>query len=466
MLVKSFLLVVKNLLCYIGLGGLLASSLNAEPKAGVNVNPANLAVLLEWEKFTGRQAEVIGDNLSADSWAVYLQAASFQSRNPEGAIAQQLYRWASAFDGSGILESAEGGRPYPGKPLGDLEDYVVELAIPIFPSRLEDEQGDLVAATSLSDRWQMGDENNRHHREAKKAFRALAKALVAAGMEDARLRLGWEFTGDWFPWSIDPNAGELAGSAEQFKDCWKFIYLTMEEVNPKFKWVWCGSIGFDHFDPTPAFPQYPGERFTNHEDNQDKMLVDFVGADLYDADGEVYYREELMPGYWNAHEGERKKAFEKFTWKVMEGKGSRAGAEDSKIYGLRYFQMLAQEKGLPFVVSEWGLWANFVPVSHSKPSENKWLRSGAFGGDDNPDFITGFFDWTRANKVESTILFEFYNGGQGDTIDHTLLPSFWNTEQEGRPRVSAYPESSPFFKIKNQLHPQAARAYLQELSKK
>ena len=49
-------------------------------------------------------------------------------------------------------------------------------------------------------------------------------------------------------------------------------------------------------------------------DQKDKILADFVSVDVYDADGECYYRPddpegddyELVPGYWNAHEEEEK----------------------------------------------------------------------------------------------------------------------------------------------------------------
>ena len=119
----------------------------------------------------------------------------------------------------------------------------------MFPNLMKNEEGALVKAFTVKDRWQMGESENRHHKEARRAFQALAVALVKSGMAEARLRLGWEFVGDWFPWGIDPEGGEMMGTAEQYKACWKFIYLTMEEVNPKFEWVWCSTVGYDHFDP-------------------------------------------------------------------------------------------------------------------------------------------------------------------------------------------------------------------------
>ena len=454
---------------------LCAGLVSGETLHGPNVNPSNMAVLVEWENYTGQRAGVIGDNLSANSWEVFQEAPTFREEGPKNAMAEQLRRWVSAFDGDGIIEYGEGAEPYLGSPKGQLSEYVVELAVPMFPNRMENEEGSLVAAESVADRWQMGDPENRHHEEAKNAFQALAVALVRSGMSEARLRLGWEFVGDWFPWGLDPEGGETMGTAEQYKACWKFIYLTMEEVNPKFTWVWCSTVGFDHFDPSTAFPEYPGETFPNPSDQEDKMLADFVSVDIYDADGECYYRPddpegddyELVPGFWNAHEKKRKVAYEWFVRKIFEGRGHKATGEQSPIYGMRYFKELADEKGLPLIVSEWGPWANWVPARNWKEGSGKkeFLRSAAFGGDDNPLFIDGFFKWVKENEIGCAVLFEFYNGGEGDTVDHTLLPKYWNTPQEGRPQVSLYPEDSPYAQVTDQIHPQAAKAYLRNLGK-
>ena len=198
--------------------------------------------------------------------------------------------------------------------------------------------------------------------------------------------------------------------------------------------------------------------------------------DVYDADGECYFLPdqpgrddyELVPGYWNVHEEQRKVAYDRFFEKIFEGRGHRATGEESSIYGLRYFKELADEKSLPLVVSEWGPWANWVPTRNWTPGsgKEKFLRSGAFGGDDNPLFVDGLFRWVKENEVGCAILFEFYNGGEGDTVDHTFLPGYWNTRQEGRPRVSLYPKDSPYSQVTDQLHPQAAKTYLRNLKKK
>lgn len=445
--------------------GLCSTLAIGETLHGPHVNPSNMAVLVEWEKATSRQADLIGDSFSANTWSVFEEAYTFET-TPRGAIAEQLRRWQNAFDGNQILEASEGDAPYAGKPRGELADYVVEVTLPMFPNEMKNASGELTRSMEVLDRWAMSDPTNRHHAEARRAFRAFARALVAAGLESAHLRLGWEFTGDWFPWGIDPKGGAGMGTPEQFKEVWKFIYLTMEEVNPQFSWVWCGTVGFNHFDPAEAFPEYPSVTFRNREDNADKVLVDYIAADVYDADGECYFKNdnpqdenyELTPGYWNTRSKEQEEAYKCLEKKIFEGKGP---AVNNEVVGLRYYHNLAVEKKLPFRLSEWGPWANYVPEWNSKTG--KLLRSYAFGGDDNPYFIDGLFRWLKANDVYAACLFEFYNGGQGDIVDHTLLRGYWNSEREKRPRISLYPADSPYGAITDQLHPRAGEAYLKHL---
>ena len=166
----------------------------AEPLHGPNVNPANLPVLIEWEKFTGRKADIIGDNFSAHTWSVFHEALEFRESGQTSAIAEQLRRWADAFDGDRIIRDAESAAPYYGKPRGALSDYIIEMSVPIFPGLLLNREGEMVDASTVSDRWEMGEKSNRHHKAAREAFRSLAKALVSNGMGGARIRLGWEFS--------------------------------------------------------------------------------------------------------------------------------------------------------------------------------------------------------------------------------------------------------------------------------
>jgi Glycosyl hydrolase family 26 len=59
--------------------------------------------------------------------------------------------------------------------------------------------------------------------------RDLKKALPSGS---AYIRLGWEFNGDWFHWSV--TRGDVAA----FKSCWIKWYTLVKQVSTKFELVW------------------------------------------------------------------------------------------------------------------------------------------------------------------------------------------------------------------------------------
>jgi len=79
-----------------------------EPLHGPNVNPSNLSVLTEWENFVGEPAGIIGDNLSANGWDVFLESGRFVENGPLPAMANALQRWVHAFDGDPSTGQNEG----------------------------------------------------------------------------------------------------------------------------------------------------------------------------------------------------------------------------------------------------------------------------------------------------------------------------------------------------------------------
>ena len=62
--------------------------------------------------------------------------------------------------------------------------------------------------------------------------REVARRLAANGAGDAEIRLGWEASGDWFPWSA---AGK---SAEQWKSCFTRVAKAMKAGAPKLRIGW------------------------------------------------------------------------------------------------------------------------------------------------------------------------------------------------------------------------------------
>ena len=431
---------------------------------GPNVNPANMAVLFAWEDVVGTQAGMIGDNLWAATWEDFEKAGSFAGGGTaEGLIAIQLARWVDAFDGDGVVEADFTFPRVEGNPKGELSSYMTEFAIQMFPERMEDVDGNLVEARFVADRWDMWQPDNRHYPAARNAFQKLAEGLVAAGLEKAHLRLAWEFTGYWYPWGLAPSTSPQPGDPEDFKQCWKFIFETMEAVSPDFEWGWCAHIGYDDFDPVVAFPEFTDGGTTT-------VLVDYISVHIYDVDGMSYYRNDnpndpnfqLTPDYWNERPDEQRAAFGSFYERMMEGDGDLpVPGNATRNVGLRYFKELADAKGLRFSFSEWGLWANYVLAAGSDPAV--YLRSNGFSGDDNPFFINGLFDWMEANDVYSAAQFEFYLGEGFYLVDHSLLPDFWGEPVRDRPLHVVYPDDPEYSGTDDQTHPKAAAAFYARL---
>lgn len=93
-------------------------------------------------------------------------------------------------------------------------------------------------------------------------FAAVADYLVANGQADAIIRLGWEFNGNWFPWS--------AGNCLRcFVEYWRQIVQTMRAVpGAGFRFEWAPAASITGF---PFADAYPGNNW-----------VDIVGLDIYD----------------------------------------------------------------------------------------------------------------------------------------------------------------------------------------
>ena len=88
---------------------------------------------------------------------------------------------------------------------GPAPGYRLVLGVPILP-----ETGTLAGGAT-------GDYNEY--------FTTLARNLVNDGEGNAILRLGWEFNGDWYPWSV-----QSAGDAANFVAFWQQIVTTMRAV--------------------------------------------------------------------------------------------------------------------------------------------------------------------------------------------------------------------------------------------
>ena len=168
--------------------------------------------------------------------------------NPDGLIDFELATGAHLTYATDYLERSQGWAGMdeaPGASAWSGSGFRLVLGVPILPGVGTLAQG----ATGAYDQY----------------FATLAKNLVSGGESDAILRLGWEFNGNWFPWSVQTSA-----DAANFVAFWKQIVTTMRAARGEhFTFVWNPNGA----SPTSYTPDqaYPGNAY-----------VDYVGTDDYD----------------------------------------------------------------------------------------------------------------------------------------------------------------------------------------
>lgn len=203
-------------------------------------------------------------------------------------------------------------------------------------------------------------------------FRTLGEGLVAAGLEDTVLRIGWEFNLDSWPWS--------GSDAATYTAYWQRIAGAMMAVpGQAFRFDWnvnnAGSAS-----PDPA-TYYPGDEY-----------VDYIGVDAYDVDGRTYPK----PDDCDAACADR---YAQEAWDKTIYGGER---------GLRFWSEFAAQHDKQLSLPEWGVWDRYDDS----------------GGDDNPAYIDKMADFIEdpANAVGYQAYFEDANE-QGTHRLMTDLPA-------------------------------------------
>jgi Glycosyl hydrolase family 26 len=181
-------------------------------------------------------------------------------------------------------------------------------------------------------------------------FRLLAQRLVAGGQANATLRIGPEFNGNWFKWTIAvPNGGA------EFASYWRQIVTTMRSVpGANFKFDWCPNAGslYVNGQPLQAVSAWPGDAY-----------VDYVGLDVYDQS-------------WAPHRADPAARWNEFV-NVSDG--------------LLWQRDFAAAHGKAMTFPEWGL-AD---------------RADGMGGGDSPYFVEQMYEWIRTNNVAYHMYFEY-----------------------------------------------------------
>ena len=101
--------------------------------------------------------------------------------------------------------------------------------------------------------------SGEHNKEFLAAATALSR-MKPSSDGNIYIRLGWEFNGDWMPWSA-------SGNEDSFIAAFQNIVSIFRSVSSTFKFVWDVNEGGGKIDPTQA---YPGDNY-----------VDVIGMDSY-----------------------------------------------------------------------------------------------------------------------------------------------------------------------------------------
>jgi beta-mannanase len=175
-------------------------------------------------------------------------------------------------------------------------------------------------------------------------FTILAKNLVAAGMGDAVLRVGWEFNTSGNPWYA-------AGQAPAFVAYWQQIVTTMRAVSgANFSFEWNVNLG--GLSDAAMDSYYPGNNY-----------VDIIGMDVYDIAWDTY-------------------------------PGAAANFQDilTQPGGLDWLASFASANDKPVALPEWGL---------------GWDGSGDVSGGDDPIFINDIANWISNNDVVNAVFWDY-----------------------------------------------------------
>jgi Glycosyl hydrolase family 26 len=194
-------------------------------------------------------------------------------------------------------------------------------------------------------------------------FTTLAQTLVHDGASNAILRLGWEFNGTWYPWSVASNT-----DAQNFAAFWRQIVTAMRAVpGQQFKFLWNpNGGGTSGWDLTLA---YPGSAY-----------VDYLGTDVYDQ-------------YWGSSPTPH------LSW----------GNAVTQTWGLNWLVSFAAAQGRPIAIPEWSV----------------DYRNDGHGMGDDANFINQFSNWIAANNVAFTCIFSYNDtaGGQDNDITDGSFPN-------------------------------------------
>ncbi len=190
-------------------------------------------------------------------------------------------------------------------------------------------------------------------------FEALGQQLVANGDGNIVLRMGWEFNGNWFPWSLSSSNPAMSPAA--FVAYWRHLVNLFRAIpGANFKFDWTVNSGPSSI---PASSAYPGDAY-----------VDYVGIDLYDSS-------------WAPTGG------------TVTDPAARWNQQANQEYGLNWWNTFAKSHNKQLSIPEWGL--------------NNNTAAGSNGAGDDPSYILNMYNWMKANQPA----YEMYFNADGTVLN-------------------------------------------------
>jgi hypothetical protein len=199
-------------------------------------------------------------------------------------------------------------------------------------------------------------------------WKTAAARLVAAGMANATLRIGWEFNGGWFRWAAKSNP---SGFAAYFR---QIVQAMRSAPGQAFRFVWCPSAAYAGWDATTA---YPGNAY-----------VDIVGLDGYDT---WYNHPNATPA-------------QRWTQIVAPPNNVKGG--------LTFWAGFAQSHSRPMAFCEWGLVNKYA----------KMAGPDGGGGGDDPYYIQQMHNWLAAHNVVYDTYTEVNASDGGHLLEGASFP--------------------------------------------
>ncbi len=205
-------------------------------------------------------------------------------------------------------------------------------------------------------------------------FDSVARTLVAAGQQDAIIRIGWEFNGIWFAWGA-------FGHASDFIAYYRQIVTTMRSVaGARFRFVWNPDRG--DFGAGDLATYYPGNAYVN-----------YVGLDVYDDE-----------------------------WQHYPGARAEFTQIETGSYGLNWLAAFATAHHKSMIIPEWGL--GWGTCNHGLPVN---APKGVCGGD-NAVFVKDTSRWFKAHDV---VVVAYWNYGSSrltatrNRLVRAALRTYW-----------------------------------------